>query len=35
MLLAGDIGGTKVSLALFKEDKQLQCVEEENLLEKN
>lgn len=27
MLLAGDIGGTKVSLALFKEDR-LQCVEE-------
>ncbi|VHN99449.1 ROK family protein [Candidatus Rhabdochlamydia sp. T3358] len=27
MLLAGDIGGTKVSLALFEEDK-LQCVEE-------
>ncbi len=28
MLLAGDIGGTKVSLALFEEDKQFQCVEE-------
>ncbi len=27
MLLAGDIGGTKVSLALFEEDK-LQCIEE-------
>ncbi|HEV3269206.1 MAG TPA: glucokinase [Candidatus Rhabdochlamydia sp.] len=27
MLLAGDIGGTKVSLALFEEDKQLRCVE--------
>ncbi|KAG6559391.1 Glucokinase [Candidatus Rhabdochlamydia oedothoracis] len=28
MLLAGDIGGTKVSLALFEEEAQLQCVEE-------
>lgn len=28
MLLAGDIGGTKVSLGLFKEDKQLSCVGE-------
>ena len=27
MLLSGDIGGTKASLALFEEDK-LQCVEE-------
>lgn len=27
MLLAGDIGGTKVNLGLFKEDKQLSCIE--------
>ncbi|MGL4540583.1 MAG: glucokinase [Candidatus Rhabdochlamydia sp.] len=28
MLLSGDIGGTKVSLALFEEDKKLHCIEE-------
>lgn len=27
MLLAGDIGGTKVNLGLFKEDDQLSCIE--------